>query len=74
MMAKPEKNAEKMTGTSVNVSIYLGSNEDGIGKKREIIERASRRGMGRSEYLLFCFEEQIKREREAEGHGTKDVH
>ena len=48
--------------TTTTMSLYLGASEEGIRNGRLIKEYAAKRGMKKSEYVLYCVLQQIERE------------
>lgn len=47
---------------NVTMTVYLGSSDQGVNNEKIILEAASKKGMNKSEFALFCIYEQIKRE------------
>jgi hypothetical protein len=56
--------------THTTMSLYLGANDDGVRNGELIRGHAATKGMKRSEYVLYCVLEQIKREQEEKPHAT----
>ena len=48
--------------SNVTMTIYLGSGEDGKYMEEQIEQAAKRKGMKKSEFVLYCIREQLKKD------------
>jgi hypothetical protein len=48
--------------SNVTLSVYIGSGAEGIENEKIILEAATKKGMGKSEFASYCIYEQLKRE------------